>query len=154
MSAQAKPGDRLVDHPNAALIPGGVNVQPQLPGAPARPWRRPPSSSAGAAAYKYGADLKPDLIYLGALLAFGEMLRSGTTTVCDFFYVHDDGLENDRAVLRAADELGIRCVMARTLYDWDGAPASFREPIDVAIRRTNPARRGRKHPLLSSTGAA
>ena len=33
------------------------------------------------------------------------MLRSGTTTVCDFFYVHDDGLENDRAVLRAADEL-------------------------------------------------
>ena len=127
VSAQAEPGDHLVDHPNAALIPGGVNVhnhsfQALLRGLgddlPFLEWR-------ARGLYKYGADLKPDLIYLGALLAFGEMLRSGTTTVCDFFYVHDDGLENDRAVLRAADELGIRCVMARTLYDWDGAPPRF-----------------------------
>ena len=152
VSAQAKPGDRLVDHPNAALIPGGVNVhnhsfQALLRGLgddlPFLEWR-------ARGLYKYGADLKPDLIYRGALLAFGEMLRSGTTTVCDFFYVHDDGLENDRAVLRAADELGIRCVMARTLYDWDGAPASFREPIDVAIRRTQDLRdEVASNPLLS-----
>ena len=157
VSAQAKPGDRLVDHPNAALIPGGVNVhnhsfQALLRGArndlPFLEWR-------ARSLYKYGADLKPDLIYLGTLLAFGEMLRSGTTTVCDFFYVHDDGLENDRAVLRA-DDAGHPLRHGAPFMTGTAHPASFREPIDVAIRRTQDLRdEGRKQPTAQrSTGAA
>ena len=152
ISTHRDPDDRLVDHGHKALIPGGVNVhnhsfQALLRGLgddlPFLEWR-------ARGLYKYGAHLGPEEIYIGALLAFSEMLRSGTTTVCDFFYVHADGLENDRAVLRAADELGIRCVMARTMYDWDGAPESFRETIDHAVRRSQDLRAEvQSHPLLS-----
>ncbi|MDE0883464.1 MAG: amidohydrolase family protein, partial [Myxococcota bacterium] len=137
IAQSAQPGDQLIDHGKSALLPGGVNVhnhsfQSLLRGLgddlPFLEWR-------ARGLYKYAADLGPEAIHLGATLAFAEMLRSGTTTVCDFFYVHAGGLDNDRAVLRAADELGIRCVMARTMYDWDGAPASFRETVDEAVRR-------------------
>ena len=152
IAKQPEPGDQIVDHGETALIPGGINVhnhsfQALLRGLgddlPFLEWR-------ARGLYKYGAHLGPQEIYIGALLAFSEMLRSGTTTVCDFFYVHNDGLDNDRAVLRAADELGIRCVMARTMYDWDGAPKSFRESIDDAVRRGQDLRTEvRAHPLLS-----
>jgi 5-methylthioadenosine/S-adenosylhomocysteine deaminase len=137
IAQSAQPGDQLIDHGKSALLPGGVNVhnhsfQSLLRGLgddlPFLQWR-------ARGLYKYAADLGPEAIHLGATLAFAEMLRSGTTTVCDFFYVHAGGLDNDRAVLRAADELGIRCVMARTMYDWDGAPASFQETVDEAVRR-------------------
>ncbi|MAO82737.1 MAG: S-adenosylhomocysteine deaminase [Myxococcales bacterium] len=137
-----EPGDEIIDHPDCALIPGGVNVhnhsfQALLRGLgddlPFLEWR-------ARGLYRYGAHLGPDEVYLGALLAFAEMLRSGTTTVCDFFYVHADGLDNDRAVLRAAKDLGIRCVLARTMYDWDGAPVSFRETIDDAVTRSQQLR--------------
>lgn len=144
--------DQVVDHPDCALIPGGVNVhnhsfQALLRGLgddlPFLEWR-------ARGLYKFGAHLGPEEIYLGALLAFGEMLRSGTTTVCDFFYVHADGLENDRAVLRAADDLGIRLVMARTMYDWDGAPLSFRESVADATKRAQQLRQEvTDRPLLS-----
>jgi 5-methylthioadenosine/S-adenosylhomocysteine deaminase len=137
-----KPADRLVEHLASALLPGGVNVhnhsfQALLRGLgddlPFLEWR-------ARGLYRFGAHLGPEDIYLGASLAFAEMLRSGTTTVTDFFYVHAGGLDNDRAVLRAADDLGIRLVLARTMYDWDGAPSSFRETVDEAVRRAQDLR--------------
>jgi len=152
LCAEPAPGDRVIDHGNSALIPGGVNVhnhsfQALLRGLgddlPFLEWR-------ARGLYKYGAHLGPEAIHLGATLAFAEMLRSGTTTVCDFFYVHAGGLANDRAVLQAAEELGIRCVLARTMYDWDGAPESFRESVDEAVTRSQTLRAEvRSNPLLS-----
>ncbi len=85
--------------------------------------------------YRISPRLGPEEIYAGALLAFGEMLRYGVTTVSDFFYVHAGGVENDEAVVRAARALGIRLVLARTMYDWQGAPAVYRETVDEAVRR-------------------
>ncbi|HEY6016527.1 MAG TPA: hypothetical protein VIU16_07070, partial [Gaiellaceae bacterium] len=37
------------------------------------------------------------------------------------------------ATIEAARRLGIRIVLARCFYDWDGAPAAYRETIPQAI---------------------
>ena len=120
--------------PDRLLLPGTINAhnhsfQSLLRGvADDRPfliWR-------DEALYRYAPMLGPDGIYTAALLAFSEMIRMGITTVCDFFYIHGKGIETDLAVRRAAHDVGIRIVIARTFYDWDGAPACFRENIDDA----------------------
>lgn len=85
--------------------------------------------------YKYSLNLKKDGIYTGALFAFGEMLKHGITTVCDFFYIQDGGNENARAVIQAAKDVGIRLVLARCFYDWDKAPKSYRETPKEARSR-------------------
>ena len=122
--------------PNRILVPGTVNAhnhsfQSLLRGvADDRPflvWR-------DEALYKYAPHLGTEGIYTGALLAFAEMALMGVTTVCDFFYVHGAGIETDLAVRRAAEDVGIRLVLARTFYDWDGAPECFRESPAEALK--------------------
>ena len=88
------------------------------------------------ALYGYTPRMDAETVYHGARFAFAEMLRNGVTTVCDFFYIHRDGNDNDHAVIRAAQDLGMRIVLARTMYDWEGAPAAYRETIDAAVART------------------
>jgi 5-methylthioadenosine/S-adenosylhomocysteine deaminase len=74
-------------------------------------------------------------IALGAAFAFAEMLLHGATTCVDFFYLQDDGNENAEAVITAARDIGIRLVLARAMYDWEGAPKRYREQPAVAARR-------------------
>jgi 5-methylthioadenosine/S-adenosylhomocysteine deaminase len=88
------------------------------------------------ALYGYTPRMTTEAVYHGARFAFAEMLRAGVTTVCDFFYIHSGGNQNDHAVIRAARDLGIRLVLARTMYDWDGAPPQYRETIPDAVART------------------
>ena len=59
----------------------------------------------------------------------------GVTTCVDFFYLQDEGNDNAEAVIRRRAQAGIRLVLARTMYDWDGAPSRYREtPADAARR--------------------
>ncbi|HCT65504.1 MAG TPA: S-adenosylhomocysteine deaminase [Lachnospiraceae bacterium] len=88
------------------------------------------------ALYKYSPRLQKEHIYGGALFAFGEMMKSGVTTVSDFFYLHNFGKESDEMIIKAANDLGIRLVLARTMYDWDGAPSGYVETIDEAVENT------------------
>ena len=74
-------------------------------------------------------------IALGAAFAFAEMLKQGATTCVDFFYLQDAGNENAEAVIEAARAVGIRLVLARGMYDWEGAPTRYRETADEAARR-------------------
>jgi 5-methylthioadenosine/S-adenosylhomocysteine deaminase len=85
--------------------------------------------------YPFSERLDRAGIALGATFAFAEMLRHGATTCVDFFYLHDDGNENAEAVIAAARAVGIRLVMARTMYDWEGAPPRYRETPRDAARR-------------------
>lgn len=85
--------------------------------------------------YRISEYLKTEDIYTGALFAFGEMLKNGITTVCDFFYLQDGGNNNARAVIRAAKQLGIRLVLARCFYDWEKAPKKYRETKKEATER-------------------
>lgn len=125
------------DWGRTAILPGTVNAhthsfQSLLRGvADDRPffaWR-------DQALYRFLPRLGPKGVYAGALLAFGEMLMYGVTTACDFFYVHDGSNDNAEAVMRAARDLGMRLVLARAMYDWSGAPASFVESVADATRR-------------------
>src|SRR5438045_6627381 len=71
--------------------------------------------------YPFSERLDRDGIHAGALFDFAEMARAGITTVVDFFYLHDRTNENDLAVIAAAKEIGLRIVLARSMYDWSGA---------------------------------
>ena len=85
--------------------------------------------------YPFSERLDRAGIGLGAAFAFAEMLKAGVTTCVDFFYLHDDGNDNAEAVIEAARAVGIRLVLARSMYDWEGAPKRYREtPADAARR--------------------
>jgi 5-methylthioadenosine/S-adenosylhomocysteine deaminase len=84
--------------------------------------------------YPFSERLDRDAIRTGALFDFAEMVRHGITTAVDFFYLHDRGNENDLAVVEAAREVGLRIVLARSMYDWSGAPKRYLETPDEAVR--------------------
>jgi 5-methylthioadenosine/S-adenosylhomocysteine deaminase len=84
--------------------------------------------------YPFTERLDRDAIKTGALLDFAEMAKAGVTTAVDFFYLHDHGNENAMAVVEAAREVGIRVVLARSMYDWTGAPKRFQETPREAER--------------------
>jgi 5-methylthioadenosine/S-adenosylhomocysteine deaminase len=127
----------VLDLGRRAMLPGTVNAhnhsfQSLLRGfgddLPFLEWR-------DRALYRYSPRLGRDGVYTGALFAFAEMALHGVTTVCDFFYLNDGGNENARAVVQAADDLGMRLVLARCFYDWDGAPKMYRETVPEARAR-------------------
>lgn len=86
--------------------------------------------------YKFSPKMTKEDIYNGALFAFSEMMKCGVTTVCDFFYLHNYGIDSDEMVIKAAKDLGIRLVLARTMYDWKGAPSGYVESIEQASGNT------------------
>ncbi|MBW7461118.1 amidohydrolase family protein, partial [Paenibacillus sepulcri] len=115
------PEAELIRWEGKAIVPGTVNAhnhsfQSLLRGIaidkPFLEWR-------DQALYRYTPLLDEEAIYTGALLAFGEMIRYGVTTVSDFFYVHNGSTAYDEAVIQAAKDVGIRLVFARTMYDWN-----------------------------------
>ncbi len=85
--------------------------------------------------YPISSRLSRDDIGLGARFAFAEMVLHGVTTCVDFFYLQDAGNDNAEAVIDAARAVGLRLVLARGMYDWEGAPARYRETPDDARRR-------------------
>ena len=128
------------DWGNVALLPGTINAhghafQSLFKGfADDRPfdeWR-------DSVLYPFSERLDGDALYAGALFAFAEAVVAGVTTIVDFFYIHDDGNDNARAVVKAARDIGIRLVLARAFYDPDAptkAPTRYREPAAVAAQR-------------------
>ena len=130
-----RPGD--VALPGRALLPGTVNshghtFQSLLRGLgddlDFMGWR-------DRVLYPFSERLDRAGIALGATFAFAEMLKHGVTTCVDFFYLQDGGNENAEAVIEAAATVGIRLVLARAMYDWEGAPSRYRETPTEAARR-------------------
>src|SRR5579863_7703434 len=121
--------EMVLDLGRRAMLPGTVNAhnhsfQSLLRGfgddLPFLAWR-------DRALYRFSPKLGREGVYTGALFAFAEIALSGVTTVCDFFYINDGGNDNARAVIAAAEAVGMRVVMARCFYDWEGAPPQYRE---------------------------
>jgi 5-methylthioadenosine/S-adenosylhomocysteine deaminase len=128
-------GARHLDWSRRALVPGTINThnhsfQSLLRGIgddlPFLEWR-------DKALYRYSPKLGAEDMATAALFAFGEMLLHGVTTVCDFYYLNAQGNDHASATIEAARRLGIRIVLARCFYDWDGAPAAYRETVPQAI---------------------
>ena len=140
---------KRVDWSRRAVVPGTVNThnhsfQSLLRGIgddlPFLEWR-------DQALYRYSPRLTADDMATAALFAFGEMLLHGVTTVCDFYYLNAQGNEHASATIEAARRLGIRIVMARCFYDWDGAPAAYRESIPQAVANFTELHRGYHDPV-------
>jgi 5-methylthioadenosine/S-adenosylhomocysteine deaminase len=144
-------GARRLDWSRRAMVPGTINThnhgfQSLLRGIgddlPFLEWR-------DRALYRYSPRLSADDAATAALFAYGEMLLHGVTTVCDFFYLNHGANDHASATIEAARRLGIRVVLARCFYDWDGAPAAYRETVAqasanftaLAARYADPARR-------------
>lgn len=83
--------------------------------------------------YSVAERLTPELMYRLARATYAEMALSGVTSVGEFHYVHhqpggepyDDPNEMSRAVIRAANDAGIRITLIDTCYlqaDVHGAP--------------------------------
>ena len=58
--------------------------------------------------------LTPDLVRLGSLLGFAEMLRTGTTSCVDMYIF-------ESAVLEAADKAGLRCLAGEGVFNFPSA---------------------------------
>lgn len=86
--------------------------------------------------YPVSARLTRQEIYDSARLAYWDMLRHGITAVADFFYLNDQGSDNAMAIAEAARDVGIHLFLARTFYDWEGAPARYRESPQEAYDHT------------------
>ncbi len=65
--------------------------------------------------------------YLAAMVGLIENLRGGATSVIDHQYIHADPF-NDDGVCRAAEETGLRFLLARGWADMDYHPALMETP--------------------------
>ncbi len=139
--------DNRVEHPGAVLIPGFVNshshsFQVLLRGysEQARDFR----DWVDRFMYPLVEQISQEQIALGAQICFAEMLQAGTTTVGEFYYIHN-GLGGEplgntyaREAIAAARQLGMRIVLLRTMYDQGVKPgqARFKETVDAAVAHT------------------
>ena len=83
--------------------------------------------------------LDADIAYAAALAGLAENLRGGATTVIDHQYIHTDEGIND-AVCRAADELGLRFMLAHGWADRNYHP-ELEQTAEQAVERADAARR-------------
>lgn len=68
--------------------------------------------------YKYSTSMTPEIIRFGCRRAFSRMLLFGVTSVMVSFYCHNKlGNLLDKAVIEAANDVGIRLIFGRMNYD-------------------------------------
>jgi 5-methylthioadenosine/S-adenosylhomocysteine deaminase len=152
-----RPEGRVTEFADCAIFPGTVNTHTHafhsmLRGCgddlPLLEWLH-------NVVYRHAADFSPDDAYVGAALAFAEMVKNGITSVVDFFYLNGRGNEYALATIRAAQDVGIRLVLARTFMDWEKAPSTIRETVQEARRRYSELAVGFKsHPTVRICPAA
>ncbi|MDQ2925010.1 MAG: formimidoylglutamate deiminase [Acidobacteriota bacterium] len=120
----------IVELKNKAVLPGFVNVhshafQRLIRGkSESRVTSGKDFWSWRGTMYHAAASLSPQDVYDVARMAFLEMVKSGTTTVGEFHYLHTapDGTPYDdpnllgRKVIDAARSVGIRIVLLRSAY--------------------------------------
>jgi 5-methylthioadenosine/S-adenosylhomocysteine deaminase len=131
LTARSFPSDRLV-------VPGFINGHSHAYQIVLRGWADdwPFERWRSEALYRVVPRLTPDDVYWVFVAAFSEMLAAGITTVAEFFYLNGGGNAHAEAAIRAAQDAGIRLVLARTWMDAEYAPPQFRESIDRAAERT------------------
>lgn len=94
-------------------------------------------------ALPYGRIMTPRQHELAARLACMEALKSGCTTLCEFFYTNQDP-ELAYACIEGMQATGIRSVFIRTFQDTGeeyGMPREFIEPADKAMREVDALRK-------------
>ncbi len=131
---------RLIDGSGSAVMPGMTNghthlfqtfFRGQADDKPLLDWLR-------ECIWPGAVHLDRESARLAALVGLVENLRAGATSVIDHQYVHiDEGI--DDGVCSAADELGIRFLLARGWADRNYLPA-LTESADTVLQRSREVR--------------
>jgi len=131
LPARSFPADRLV-------VPGFINGHSHAYQILLRGWADDLTFARwrSDALYRVVPQLTPIDVYWVFCAAFSEMLAAGITTVAEFFYLNGAGNAHAEQAIRAAQDIGIRIVFARTWMDAPASPPEFRESIDLAAERT------------------
>jgi 5-methylthioadenosine/S-adenosylhomocysteine deaminase len=128
--------DTVIDASLMAVMPGMVNAHSHLfqsfirglaDDKPLLEWLK-------ATIWPVAQALTEKEAYVAAMVGLVENLRSGATTVIDHQYIHTEP-GNDDGVCQAAEELGIRFMLARGWADMDYHPA-FMETSDQIVAET------------------
>ena len=126
-SVAAAPGDEVVDGSGMALVPGLVNAHTHAAMSLFRGFADDLPLMVWLQEHIWPAEarLEPEHVYWGTRLACAEMIRTGTV----FFW---DAYWHPEAVARAAEDAGLRAVVAAPLID--GADAEkARAEVDGAV---------------------
>lgn len=128
--------DHVIDAGGAAVMPGMTNAHTHLfqtffrglaDDKPLLDWLR-------ECIWPGATHLDADAAHLAAMVGLIENLRGGATCVIDHQYIHVDDAIDD-AVCRAADELGVRFLLAHGWSDRNYHPPLV-ETAELAISRT------------------
>ena len=92
-----------------------------------------------AAIWPVAQALTEEEAYVAAMVGMVENIRGGATSVIDHQYIHTEP-GNDDGVCRAADEAGLRFLLARGWTDQDYHPA-FMEEQEQIVRETTRLRK-------------
>ncbi len=129
--------DIVIDANLKAVIPGMVNAHTHLfqtfirglaDDKPLLDWLK-------TAIWPVAHEMKEEEAYMAAMVGLIENIRGGATSVIDHQYIHADP-HNDDGVCQAADEIGIRFLLARGWADMDYHPTLMETP-DRIIEETN-----------------
>ncbi len=136
------PEARRVELGEAVLMPGLINAHTHVPMSLLRGFSDDKALMDWLTKdiFPQEAKLTPELVELGALFSFAEMLRSGTTAFYDM-YMHE------RAVFRAADAIGIRGVLGESTTQYFPSLSCKDEDAYEELARTL-AEECRAHPRL------
>jgi 5-methylthioadenosine/S-adenosylhomocysteine deaminase len=133
--------DEVIDASGAAVMPGMTNAHTHLFQSYFRGLAddKPLLEWLEDCIWPGAIHLDADAAHLAAMVGLIENLRGGATSVIDHQYVHvDEGI--DDSVCRAADELGVRFLLAHGWADRNYHPPLV-ETAETAIRRTEAVRK-------------
>ncbi len=134
---QLRKADRAIDATLMAVMPGMINAHTHLfqtfirglaDDKPLLEWLK-------AAIWPIARALTHEEAYVAALVGMVENIRGGATSVIDHQYIHTEP-GNDDGVCRAADEAGMRFLLARGWADIDYHPAFMESPEQIISETT------------------
>ena len=135
--------DQVLDLPDDVVMPGLINththaamtmLRSYADDLPLMPW-------LSTKIWPFEDKMTAEDIYWGTLLAFGEMLKSGTTTMLDMYYFMEQ-------VAQAVAETGIRGVLSRGLVgNGPNGEKALAEAIEL-VHKYNGAENGRLKVML------
>lgn len=128
--------DTIIDASLMAVMPGMVNAHTHLFQSFIRGLADDKTllEWLEACIWPVASALSQEEAYVAAKVGLMENLRGGATSVIDHQYIHTD-LQNDDAVCRAAEETGVRFLLARGWTD-ENYPQQFVESPQQIVAET------------------
>ena len=135
--AAMRKADTIIDAHLMAVMPGMVNAHTHLFQTFLRGLADDKSllDWLKTAIWPVASCLTEEEAYVAAMVGMLENIRGGATSVIDHQYIHTEP-GNDDGVCRAAEEAGLRFLLARGWADTDYHP-SLMEPTDRIISETS-----------------